>query len=125
MPRYETAYPTKVPVEAAKDLYGFVKEGAILERRSEAALAAYQVMGYAQSVLLGNPDALHVIGDASPAGPCEAPTKEQFLSLVEAMAVQPVGDAAPQIAQSKIPLAQIIRYIITVILPLILDDKTQ
>lgn len=50
-----TAYPTQLPLDAVQKLIEIVKTKAIQERKAEFGLAAWNVQGYAQSMLLGNP----------------------------------------------------------------------
>lgn len=61
MSKFEVTYPVSIPAAAISEVVRMVRGGTILSEKSLAGLAAYNVQGYLQSKLAGNPD---VIGSA-------------------------------------------------------------
>lgn len=56
MPEEHVEYPEKFPKHCIKELVKIVRDGQILERKEEFALHAWNVQGYAQSMIVGAPD---------------------------------------------------------------------
>lgn len=124
MSKYEVTYPAQPPIAAAKDVFDIVRGGpdVIFARRAELGLAWYQVQGYAQGLVFGNPDDLNVIGVTHDA-PIASLTQSEFLDAMELLSLQPVAAGTDVVeAASKIDWKAILKFFLTNILPLIIGQ---
>lgn len=121
---HHVAYPTSFPAECIADLINIGRGGLdeIKNRRAEVGLHFWNVQGFAQSMLLGNPDN---VGDC----PCATTDDEDMAVAVQDLCV--VYSSAAGIAYqpatfgARINWAQLIAFlkeILPIILPLILDQ---
>ena len=60
MNQYEVSFPTNMPIQAARDLWRWARKGELAEHKADAALAAYNVIGYGAGLAVGGQA---VIGD--------------------------------------------------------------
>lgn len=106
---FEVGYPKNPPFTAAQYLIGCITGTTTLDKRI-AGLAGYNIQGYAQGKLLGDPDggvSVASVGDM---------TKEEAIA---ALALIPPHENEVGVA-SAIPWAKLAKFI-RVVLPLILD----
>lgn len=55
-----TTYPVNLPLDAVQKLIEIVKSKKLVERKAEFGLAAWNVQGFGQKMLLGNPDTVPI-----------------------------------------------------------------
>lgn len=122
---YEVSFPTKVPTQAALDLYGFVKAGTLKENFPKANAAFYNVQGYVQGVIAGNPDAVNVVGcdDVGSDGECGAEpplTMEEGLETLKSLSGLSAECDKPAVMTAiPAPMAKFLKFLLTVVLPLL------
>jgi len=124
MSHYEVAYPRAAPIQAAQDLFQIFRAGEIQSRKSEAGIMAYNIQGFGQAMLLGNPD-----------GPLFGATSEEQDQLEVFGAAldkinQEAADANPELEMGyasspmgKVDWKAALQFFIKFILPLLLKDS--
>lgn len=118
------AYPSSFPAECVADLISIGRGGLdeIRNRRAEVGLHAWNVLGFAQAMALGNPDN---VGDC----PCDETEDQALADQVNELCILYAAAAGvayqPATFGARVNWAQLIAFlkeILPIILPLILDQ---
>lgn len=106
---FEVGYPKNPPFNAAQYLIGCITGTNTVDKRI-AGLAGYNIQGYAQGKLLGEPDggvSVASVGDM---------TKEEAVATLQMIPEDPNA----VVAAGAIPWAKLVKFV-RVMLPLILE----
>ncbi len=109
MNQYEVSFPTSMPIQAARDLWRWARKGELAEHKADAALAAYNVIGYGAGLAVGGQA---VIGD----GQASQDPETVFNELGDLLTKEdPVAQAA-----SPLVWIMVAKWALEVLLPRIL-----
>lgn len=104
MKRCGVSYPTEIPIDCVREIIRIVREGELLTERAAFAQHAWNVQGYLQRVLLGEPQP--VIGGASP-------TDDSALAALRALEQQAMAQAEGNTVRAlPVPVALLLRWLV-------------
>lgn len=105
MTRCGMNYPTEIPVDCVREIIRIVRDGKLLTERANFARHAWNVQGYLQRVLLGEPQG--VIGET---GPLEDASALAALAVLEPPAAARAEEFA--IRALPVPVSLLLRWLI-------------
>ena len=108
-----TSYPSDFPLEQIKHLIAMIQEGTIYDQIDHFAFDAWNVQGFVQSIVLGQPD-VHL--SYTPNAEQMAALQDLDAALPKAKEMQaPAGEALPPAYGSILPWITLIMQIIEVL----------
>lgn len=109
------SYPTEIPVDCVREIVRIVRERRLLAERGAFAQHAWNVQGYLQRVLLGEPQP--VIGAA------RSPTDESALAALVALEQQAIAQAeGSAVGALPVPVAMLLRWLVEKLLESLLRE---
>lgn len=113
MNQYEASFPTNMPIQAARDLWRWARKGELVANKADAALAAWNVIGYGAGLAVGGQA---VIGDE------QASQEPEFLfdELGESCDDQLTTEEPVAQAVSPLVWITVAKWVLEVLLPRIL-----